>query len=179
MKGSHGRAYSRCSVLAYNGGALPCACDFELHEYFGVSFIRPCVHVCARYIGSRERGVFGCRCPGGFFSLFFAQLSYRQYCGTCYFGFWLNGYRCVIRNAVVLAARALFVLSCRRAWMGKRCCWGVAFAFSHFRYCPKRRPGFSWQLRVCLCGLAFALKRWLAGFFRSASSGFIACARRC
>ena len=51
------------------------------------------------------------------FSLFFAQLSYRQYCGTCYFGFWLNGYRCVIRNAVVLAARALFVLSCRRAWM--------------------------------------------------------------
>lgn len=87
LEGSHGRAYSRCSVLARNGGALPCACDFKFHEYFGVSFVRPCVHICSRYIGARERGVFGCRCPGGFFPLFLARFSYRQYCSACIFWF--------------------------------------------------------------------------------------------
>ena len=178
LEGSHGRAYSRCSVLARNGGALTCTCDFQLHEYFGVSFVRPCVHICARYIGSRERGVLGCRCPGGFFPLFFAQFPYRQYCSACIFGFWINGHRGVVRDAIVLAARVLFVLSCCRAWMGERRCGSIASAFSHFRYRPKRHASFSEQLRVRLCCLALAFKRWFAGVFRGSSGGFIAYAWR-
>lgn len=176
MEGGHERACSRCCVLARHGGALSRARDFELHEYFGVSFVRPRIHVCARHIGTRECRVFGCRCLGGLFSVLFAQFPRCQYRRNRAFSCRVFGHCRIVRNPISLAACGVVVRCVGRAWVGERCCWRIALSLLDSRYCSNCHACFSGQLRVWLCGLAFSHKHRAACVLRGPHRCIIACA---